>query len=107
MEPSSAELHNDGSGGNRHKLQQGRKIVFTVRVVKNWSKCPEKLWDLQPWSFSKLDWTGPEQAVVTGHALPGRFDLKLPEVPYNLNCAMLLGLCQRHCSLPKTVYWLL
>ena len=78
-----------------------------MRVVKHWSKCPEKLWDLQSSRFSKLDWTGPEQPVVTGRALRGRFDLKPPEVPYNLNYATILGFCQRHCSLQKTVYWLL
>jgi len=78
-----------------------------MRVVKHWSKCPEKLWDLQPWRFSNFDWRGPEQPVVTGHALHGRFDLKPPEVPYNLNYAMILGLRQRYCSLPKTAYWLM
>ena len=44
---------------NGFKLKEGRfilgvrKKLFTVRVVRHWTGCPEKLWMPPPWKCSK------------------------------------------------------
>lgn len=36
-----------------------RKNIFSVRLVKYWYRFLEGLWNFQPWTYSKLDWTSP------------------------------------------------
>lgn len=44
---------------NSHKLNRERfqkKKNNTMRIMKNWNRHPESLWDLSPWRFSGRNW---------------------------------------------------
>ena len=54
----------DRMRGNSFKLKEGRfrfdirKKFFTVRVVRHWTGCSEKLWMPHPWQCSRPGWMG-------------------------------------------------
>ncbi|KAK4828220.1 hypothetical protein QYF61_024715, partial [Mycteria americana] len=43
--------------GNGHILKHIRKKLFTLRVVKQETACPERLWSSPSWRYSKAIWT--------------------------------------------------
>lgn len=53
------KMHRGRMRGNRYKQDifhlDVRKKLFPVRMVKHWDRCPKRLLDLHPWSYSKLD----------------------------------------------------
>jgi len=42
----------------RFRLDTGKKF-YTMRVVRPWHSCPEKLWVPHPWRHSRPGWMGP------------------------------------------------
>lgn len=51
----------DGTGGNRHKLQQGksqlssRRIFFSLQIAKTLEEPGQRLRSLYPWKWSDLN----------------------------------------------------
>ena len=56
------EVHREKTQGNEHKVQDGKLQLHTTifsQLSNTGTGFPERLQNLQPWSYSKLDWTWP------------------------------------------------
>ena len=89
--------------GSGFKLKEGRFklairwMFFIRRVVRCWNSCPERLWMLCPWRYSRTGWMGPWAAwssIRYGGWWPcmwqGGWSLRILEVPSNPNHSMIL-----------------
>ena len=74
------EVRGGRTRGNRHKLEHGKfqhsikKNFYTVKRVKHWNGVPERLWSLQPRSYSSLRGQGSEKSGLIGPPLSRRLD---------------------------------
>lgn len=52
------EIHREKTQGNEHKVQDGKLQIFS-QLSNTLKSFPERLQNLHPWSYSKLNWTWP------------------------------------------------
>lgn len=82
--------------GDRRLL--GTRILFTLRLIKHWSRCPEKLWSLHLWRYKKLIWPkGP-----WAHEPSARGGIRDLQGPFLLTCPINQK-CQSH--RPARIFW--
>lgn len=85
--------------GDRMRVQQTQVAAWEIPIIweeqifhhecaRYWNRGPEKFRNLLSWRYSKLDWTNPSKLIQVGPA--GVLGKKPPEVPSNLNHAMML-----------------
>lgn len=88
------EVHSGKTRGDRQSMKPGKfllntgKRIFTMKVVRLWSRCPERLWSLHLGGMWDLSGQSPGQPSLPGPALSRGLDQKV--VPSNLCDAVFL-----------------